>query len=232
MTKAERLCDAIVGQIESGTLRGGDRLPSEEQLAQLNRVSVGTVQKALAKLSSSGLLSREQGRGTFVTGSRIGPDEVAYLRFRDARGRDLPHFVAVRSIAAERRRGPWSTFLCGDGSGCVRIVRSISVDRRFDLHSEFWMRDADFARLDGADARALASNLRLLLGRRLALPTLRVDQMIRFEPLPRTIASRLEVDPASPGFVMDIRGHTLRDQPLFFQRVRSGPFADSLVILR
>src|SRR2546423_1841074 len=76
MTKLARVCDSIVGRIESGALREGDRLPSEEQLATDFRVSVGTVQKALTRLVHSGLISRQHGRGTFVSGSRVGPGDV------------------------------------------------------------------------------------------------------------------------------------------------------------
>jgi DNA-binding transcriptional regulator YhcF (GntR family) len=93
MTKVARVCESIVAGIESGSLRDGDRLPSETELASGLGVSVGTVQKALAQLATTGIVSREHGRGTFVSGSRIGPADVNYLRFRDAGGRDLPHFV-------------------------------------------------------------------------------------------------------------------------------------------
>jgi GntR family transcriptional regulator len=231
MTKVDGVCESIVGGIESGSLRGGDRLPSEEQLASSLGVSVGTVQKALAQLATSGIVSREHGRGTFVSGSRIGPADVNYLRFRDAGGEELPHFVRLLSVRREARRGPWSAFL-GDDTGCIRITRTISVAGRFELHGEFWLREPDFARLEGVDARSLESNLRVLLGQRLALPTLGVDQSIRFERLPARIAARIGHDPQAPAFVMEIRGRTLRDRPLFFQRVSAPPFSESLMILR
>jgi DNA-binding GntR family transcriptional regulator len=231
MTKVALLCEAITAGIERGTWQTGDRLPSEAQFALDHAVSVGTVQKALAKLASSGLVSREHGRGTFVSASRLGPDDVDYLRFRDGRGRALPHFVRLHSARRDARRGPWSAFLDPDAP-CVRIDRTISVAGKFDLASEFWMRESEFARLDGTGPRTLEGNLRLLLGARLALPTLRVDQAIRFERLPRRLAARLGQDASAPGFVMDLRGYTVRDRPLFFQRLHAGPFSDSLMILR
>jgi GntR family transcriptional regulator len=231
MTKVARVCESIVAGIESGSLRDGDRLPAETELASGLGVSVGTVQKALAQLATTGIVSREHGRGTFVSGSRIGPADVNYLRFRDAGGRDLPHFVQLHSVRAETRRGPWSAFL-GDDAGCVRITRTISVAGRFELHGEFWLREPDFARLEGVDARSLETNLRELLGRRLALPTLGVDQAIRFERIPLRIATRIGHDPQTPGFVMEIRGRTIRDRPLFFQRICAPPFSESLIILR
>jgi DNA-binding GntR family transcriptional regulator len=234
MTKLARVCDSIVGRIESGALRQGDRLPSEERLAAGFRVSVGTVQKALSRLAHSGLISREHGRGTFVSGSRVGPGDVHYLRFRDADGRDLPHYINVRSVRRSKRGGPWSEFL-GPGVN-IRIERMMSVGGKVELYSEFWLREAEFARLkgglNGGQRRYLERNLRLLLGQELALPTLRVDQLIRFERLPEPVSDALGLDPEQPGFVMEVRGYTLRDRPLFYQRVCAGPFSESLVIVR
>ncbi|MBI3372561.1 MAG: GntR family transcriptional regulator [Betaproteobacteria bacterium] len=231
MTKFARVYESIVGRIESGALREGDRLPSEEQLAARYRVSVGTVQKALARLAHSGLISREHGRGTFVSGSRVGPADVNYLRFRDADGHDLPHYIHVKSIRRLKRKGAWSEFL-GPASRYVRIERNMSVGGQVDLYSEFWLREAEFARLNAVGRRSLEKNLRVLLGQQLSLPTLRVDQSIRFERLPDSIARQLGLEQDRPGFVMEMRGFTLRERPLFYQRVCAAPFSENLIIVR
>ena len=219
-------------RIESGTLREGDRLPSEEELAGHFDVSVGTIQKALAGLAHSGLISRQHGRGTFVSGHSIAPADVRYLRFTDDAGNDLSSYVHFLKVARIKGVGPWSDFL-GEG-GVARIDRSINVGGRFDLYSQFWLREEDFARLgvNGVDHRALESNLRELLVQRLALPTLRVDQWIRFQPLPASVARRLGLAAAHPGFAMELRGYTLRDRPLYYQTVYSGPFTERLVVVR
>jgi DNA-binding GntR family transcriptional regulator len=180
------------------------------------------------------LISREHGRGTFVSGSKVGPGDVHYLRFRDAAGRDLPHYINVRSVRRSRRAGPWSEFL-GAGAN-IRIERMMSVGGKVDLYSEFWLREAEFVRLkaglNGGRRRDLEKNLRVLLGQELALPTLRVDQLIRFERLAGPVARELDLDPEQPGFIMEMRGYTLRDRPLFYQRVCAGPFSENLVIVR
>ncbi len=231
MTKLDRVCEAITRRIESGALREGVRLPSEEQLAVQHRVSVGTIQKSLGRLENSGLVTREHGRGTFVTGSRVRTSDVSYLRFRDARGQEMPNFIHLRSVKRIKRRGPWSDFL-GAESTYVRIERRISVGDKLDLHSAFWLREAEFARLNGTDKRALEKNLRVLLGQKLSLPTLRVDQWIRFERLPQAIARALGLGKDQLGFVMEMRGYTLRDRPLYYQRVCAGPFSRNLEIVR
>lgn len=53
--------------ISHNDLRAGDRLPSEPVLSHQLRVSRTTVAKALDVLVSEGLVTRSQGRGTFVS---------------------------------------------------------------------------------------------------------------------------------------------------------------------
>lgn len=234
MTKLERVYDSIVTQIESGTLGQGDRLPSEEQLAARYRVSVGTVQKALSQLAHFRVVSREHGRGTFVSGTRVSPGDVTYLRFCDHQGQELPRFITLVSVKRIKAEGTWSEFL---GSGAhIRIERFIRVGGKVNLFAEFWLREADFLRLkgrvNGKESRFLEKNIRVMIAQQLSLPTLRLDQLVRFEAPPKHIARQIGIEPTRPTLIMDMRGYTLRDQPLFYQRVYAAPFSENLIITR
>ena len=55
--------------IASGELGDGDALPSLRRLAKDLRVSVLTVTRAYNELADEGLISNEQGRGSFVNGN-------------------------------------------------------------------------------------------------------------------------------------------------------------------
>ena len=57
---------SILRRIETGHWRPGDRLPSEDELAEGFKVSKITVRQALRELAQIGHIRREQGRGTFV----------------------------------------------------------------------------------------------------------------------------------------------------------------------
>jgi GntR family transcriptional regulator len=229
-TKLSRVSDAIVRSIEKGIWREGDRLPSEEELANQHDVSVGTIQKALARLSTDGLIRREHGRGTFVSGHQVAPADVRYLRFMDEQGREMTHYVHAHGARHLKRKGVWSEFL--GGTSFVRVDRTINVGGRFDLYSEFWMREDDFRGLGGVDKESLERNLRELITQRLSLPTLRVDQWIRFGALSDTAVKALNRSPEEPGFLMELRGYTLRDRPLYYQCVSSGPFTARLMVIR
>lgn len=58
----------ILQQLAAGTLKPGQALPSEWDLARQWGVSQGTVRKGLNELVGQGVLARQQGVGTFVTG--------------------------------------------------------------------------------------------------------------------------------------------------------------------
>lgn len=64
------LVDTVVerlrGLIEQGTLRAGDRLPTESALVTQLGVSRGALREAIRRLETLGLLTVSQGRGMFV----------------------------------------------------------------------------------------------------------------------------------------------------------------------
>ena len=66
----ERLSDRLAGllgaQIESGALRPGDRLPTEQQLALAHGVSRTVVREAVHQLKSREMVRSRQGSGVFV----------------------------------------------------------------------------------------------------------------------------------------------------------------------
>ena len=61
-----QLMQRIIADIEQGTYPTGSRIPPEHELEQLYQVSRVTVRRALAELTTEGLLERKQGKGTFV----------------------------------------------------------------------------------------------------------------------------------------------------------------------
>ena len=78
--KYEQLRDYVVSQIESGRLRAGELLPSENRLAETLQIARSTVRQAMAAMERDGLVRRVHGKGTFI-------HEQARQRLR--RGQDL-----------------------------------------------------------------------------------------------------------------------------------------------
>ncbi len=74
-----QIIDQVGFMIESGVLRGGDRLPTERALSERYGVSRGTVNTAYLELSRMGKILTIQGSGTYVT--KVHTDvEQGYIR--------------------------------------------------------------------------------------------------------------------------------------------------------
>lgn len=62
----EDISDDLLGQIQRGELKPGDRLPPERTLVEMYGVSRTAVREALRALTARGLVESHVGRGTFV----------------------------------------------------------------------------------------------------------------------------------------------------------------------
>ena len=66
MTKFENVVHGIKQQIANGTYGVGDQLPTMVKLCKVYGVSMITVKRALDDLEAAGVITRKQGKGTFV----------------------------------------------------------------------------------------------------------------------------------------------------------------------
>lgn len=65
-----QLAELLEEEIVSARWMPGTRVPSENELCARYRLSRTTIRQAVARLEQEGLVSREKGRGTFVSDSR------------------------------------------------------------------------------------------------------------------------------------------------------------------
>lgn len=98
-----QLREVIRGKIESGEYPPGTWIPSENQLAEtygLNRLSV---RSALSALQYEGLLHSVQGKGVFVTGSKVERDLETLGGFRQTM-RDRQQTPSTRILTKAVRK--------------------------------------------------------------------------------------------------------------------------------
>lgn len=104
MPVADQVTFALHSRIQNGDYLPGDRLPSEQALADEFKVSRGTVRTALATLTSQGLVIRKQGDGT-------------YLKDPSREKNSLMHAI-------------WEFMQLIEGSGRVPSIEPVSIQRR------------------------------------------------------------------------------------------------------
>jgi GntR family transcriptional regulator len=93
-----QLRDALVERLSKGKWKPGDALPNETDLAREFGVSAGTMRKALDLMEGERLLTRKQGRGTFVNDPVSDTLAVRFSNIRDANGRRISGAIKTGEI--------------------------------------------------------------------------------------------------------------------------------------
>ncbi len=103
VVRTSRLYEQIVQQIEesvlNGSLKPGDQLPAERELAQRLGVSRTAVREAVKTLREKGLVEAYSGRGTFITnGTSQAARQSFDLMVKVGQQEGSPHLAELRLI--------------------------------------------------------------------------------------------------------------------------------------
>lgn len=81
--KYYKIYEELLDRIRNGDFKESDRFPSDTELVADFKVSRGTIREALKLLIQQGFLYREQGKGTFVTYSKIHQSTSTLMGFSE-----------------------------------------------------------------------------------------------------------------------------------------------------
>lgn len=147
-TVSARIAAALERDIDAGAFDGAGRFPTERELADRFAVARNTVRRAMDALEQSGRISRQVGRGTFITGPGVaGPggspasDTMAALH-ADISPRDLieARFMIEPAAAA-------SAAANATDADIARLMQCQEASRATDIMEEFERQDAEIHRL-------------------------------------------------------------------------------------
>jgi GntR family transcriptional repressor for pyruvate dehydrogenase complex len=65
--KSNYVAEQVIDAIKAGEYKGGDKLPSEREIAELMKVSRNSVREALSALQIAGLICSKAGDGTYIS---------------------------------------------------------------------------------------------------------------------------------------------------------------------
>jgi GntR family transcriptional regulator len=86
-----QLREQILALVGRGALKPGQQIPTMRQVAVALRIDLNTVQRAYAELERDGVLAKQRGVGTFVTGEAPPPRNARRL------AQDFAHKVAAQA---------------------------------------------------------------------------------------------------------------------------------------
>lgn len=116
----------ILDNISEGTMQPGDKVPSENQLAETHQVSRMTARRALTELVDEGILARSQGIGTFVSDHRPMSSMLEIKSIQDEikhRGHKYANRQLLKqSIRANEQQSAWLDVPVGSDLYHTQIV--------------------------------------------------------------------------------------------------------------
>jgi len=204
--------DVLAGRIAKGGWKPGKPIPNELDLASEYGVSTGTMRKALDVMESERLITRQQGRGTFVNDQTSEELTMRFSAIRDANGERIAGQVELGEVtegtANELERARLQLQI-DDPVYRIRCVR-LHEDRPF-MVEEASMPAALFPRLTQINGFphpivALAQRHGILVGK--------AEERISVHAATPAVAVALSVPPASPIMVLDRVLLTLDGRPI------------------
>lgn len=91
-----QLIDRVKHMVATGQLKPGDQLPTVRQLGVDMRVNPNTIARAYTELARQGVISTQQGRGTYIAEK---PDVSALARLRHDRLRGMVGRVVLEALS-------------------------------------------------------------------------------------------------------------------------------------
>lgn len=124
----QQVMDEIKRSIDDGTYAADTKIPSETELSEMYSVSRITVRRAVEELVGEGLLTKRQGKGTFVNQPRLkrkiccDSDVMSFTQSCLANGVEPGARVVERDLVAPKKE-LLEFFGCSEDARLIRIRR-------------------------------------------------------------------------------------------------------------
>lgn len=148
LPRYQQLRDDLVHRIAGGEWAPGDAIHTEAELSQAYGVSTGTLRKAIDLLVAEGVLTRSQGKGTFVRRPRFDSSLFRFFRFKS---RDGAQVLPTARIVSRQLEMPDAAVRSGLGLGArakaIHLSRLRLIDAKPVLAEEIWLPKEGFESL-------------------------------------------------------------------------------------
>jgi DNA-binding GntR family transcriptional regulator len=218
------LRDALADAIASGDWPERARLPTESEYAAALPLSLGTIQRALRALADEGLITRQQGQGSFVAANGAARMHAPlHCRFvNDAGDGYLPVYPEVLARYAEAREGPWSRHLGSASILCIE--RALRIGEEFRVFSRFWCDPVRLPSLAALPFRKLSGeNFKDVVWRDTRQLVGRISTFLSTVALPAEACRAIGARRGARGQRLEISAFVGRDQPIYYQELYIPP---------
>ncbi|MES9935391.1 MAG: GntR family transcriptional regulator [Sedimenticola sp.] len=208
----------LVAKISGGEWLPGQIIPSEIQLAQELEVSQGTVRKAITELVENNVLTRKQGRGTFVATHDNQRALFHFFHIADNKGNKV--LPGSTTLSCRRRRASSieaSMLQLPAGSRIIYIERVRMFNALPTMVEKIVLPSELFGDLGKAGTHNLPNNLYELYEKKYGITIHNAEEKLRAVPASEQNASLLDLQPGTPLLEIERVAMTLSRTPVEFR---------------
>lgn len=205
----------ILEAIRSGEWRPGEAIPPEKKLCERFGISMGTLRKAVDELAASGMLTRHQGRGTFVT--RHSQDRYLFFFFhligQDGH-KEYPgvEFLKLQTTQADEYVA--NALKVSLGEPLWHVSNRLSLSQEIVSLDEIYLPQALFVDLSEKRLRARQTTLYQMYQDEFNLTVMRAAERVQAVLATSQQARQLKVKKGSPLLKIIRIVYTIDNQPI------------------
>ena len=202
-----------------GEWKPGEMIPSELELAARFKVSQGTVRKAIDELAQEHLLTRKQGKGTFVATHGEARIQFRFLRLLPNDGAQTQPESTI--IDYKRQRAPADVARALElkmGDPAITIRRLLSFQGEPAVLDDLWLPGTLFKGLTAERLVSAQVPLYSLFEQDFGIKMLRAEEKIRAVAAPADVAAILRVAAGVPLLLVERLSFTYGDKPVELRR--------------
>jgi GntR family transcriptional regulator len=202
----------LVQRIVAGAWKPGAAIPNEIELSRELGISVGTVRKALDEMEGERLISRRQGRGTFVIDQASNECAIRFSNIHDGDGvRITGEIQSCEIVPASANEAEARLLQLRSGEPVLRLHRV-----RTHNDQPFMVEDSTIpqARFPGlAQETEIAPSI-VVLAQRYGVLLVRAKEMVSVTTADEDIAGELKVPKGTPLLQLDSLVFAIDGRPI------------------
>jgi GntR family transcriptional regulator len=215
----EQIKILLTNSLVAGEWKPGEAIPSEMDLAERYRVSQGTVRKAVEELASEAILTRRQGKGTFVASHSEPSYQYRFLRVKPNSGERVHPVNLFFGLERGKATAEHARALdLAPGAAVVSFKRVMSFGGRPLILDEITFDAARFPGFTLAELEEFHGSVYSFYETVFGVRSIRAEERLSAVAADSVAAAHLKVAPGTPLLRVDRVAYTYGGKPVEWRR--------------
>lgn len=196
----EEVLDKLTERIAKGVYLPGMELPALYEIGQEFKVSIGTVRRAIEELKKRNVVNNPPGKGIYITAHTPESALFHFFKFRDTNGKQVKPNLIAHNIKVRRATEREQTQLHGAPDKVFEIERIRTCNSKTCGYESSVVSCDIFPDLN---RRKIPNMLYAMFQSDYYVVIVSAEESLTSEPLRKTIAAKLELEPAIPALIIN-----------------------------